>query len=302
MVERLVVGDRRILPRRETCVGAGSGPIALCNTPRDQREEGGAMGTPGAVRVLTTHRLVRVALTALVVGLLASACSGGSDSDPRVLEAGQVDIKLPAGYKVEGKKIIAPREASTPTTAVAAAAGTPAGAPGGDSTTPTTAKSSVPIKSSGNATSDLLKSFGKFRDCLNDLGVKFIGAPDASNPESPTNDPDYLKSLSTCAARSNIVQALTAAQSEQDSLTPKQIKQRNEGYLDWRDCMIKRGWKIPKPTPDAKGRLFAFGANSGPQIQPPAGKDLFNSKDIEQCTSKATTKFQKKHPNVDING
>ncbi len=86
--------------------------------------------------------------------------------------------------------------------------------------------------------------------------MKFIGAPDASNPESPTNDPDYIKALSTCAARSGIVQTLQAAQAEQDTLTPAQIKERNKGYLAWRDCMIKRGWGIPKPTPDSKGRLF----------------------------------------------
>jgi hypothetical protein len=251
------------------------------------------------LRRVTSRGRGVVGLIAIVsLALLASACGGGSDSDPRVLEAGQVDIKLPAGYKVEGNRIVEPRDVSTaptPTAAAASTGSTPPNAAPGDATTPTTAAGSVPIKKSGNATADLLKSFGKFRDCLNDLNVKFIGAPDASNPESPTNDPDYLKSLSTCAARSNIVQALTAAQAEQDTLTPKEIKRRNESYLKWRDCMIDRGWGIPKPTPDAKGRLFAFGTGSGPQIEPPPGKDLFNSKDIEKCSTTAQRYYEKKY-------
>jgi hypothetical protein len=241
----------------------------------------------------------RGALVAVAsLALLAVACSSSSESDPRVLEAGQVDIKLPAGYKVEGNKIIQPRDVSTspaPTAAAVSSDGTPANAAPGNETTPTTASGSVPIDSDSNPTQDLLKSFGKFRDCLNDLGVKFIGAPDPNNPQSPTNDPDYLESLGTCAARSNIVAALQAAQAEQDTLSPKEIKRRNESYLKWRDCMIKRGWNIPKPTPDEKGRLFAFGTNSGPQIEPPPGKDLFNSTDIEKCSTAAQRYYTKKY-------
>jgi hypothetical protein len=239
--------------------------------------------------------LAGLALVA-VASLVLAACGGGSDdSQARVLEAGQVDIKLPAGFKVvnqkvvvvKKKKVATPKAADSERTTATTKPGSPPTAPAGGGTTPTTSKSSVPIAKDSNPTEDLLASFGKFRDCLNDENVKFIGAPDASNPESPTNDPDYIKALSTCAARSNIVQALQAAQAEQDTLTPAQIKERNKGYLAWRDCMVKRGWGIPKPTPDSKGRLFAFGTGGGPQLKPPAGKDLFNSKDIEQCSAKA---------------
>jgi hypothetical protein len=244
-----------------------------------------------AARHASSPRRALVGFAVLAsVALLATACGGGGgDGDARVLEAGQVDIKLPAGYKVEGKKIIQPRDVST------APPSTTQTLPGEGGATPTTAAGGVPIKKSGNPTQDLLKSFGKFRDCLNDLNVKFIGAPDPNNPQSPTNDPDYIESLSTCAARSNIVQALQAAQAEQDTLSPKEIKRRNESYLKWRDCMIDLGWNIPKPTPDEKGRLFAFGQNSGPQIEPPPGKDLFNSKDIEKCSTKAQRYYEKKY-------
>ena len=156
---------------------------------------------------------------AVALGALGlAACGGGSDdSQPRVLEAGQVDVKLPPGFKVVNQKVVVvkkkkvgrtegrrQREATATTTT---GASTPTAPPGGG-TTPTTVEVSVPLDKNSNPTDDLLASFGKFRDCLNDENVKFIGAPDASNPESPTNDPDYIKALSTCAARSNIVQAL----------------------------------------------------------------------------------------------
>jgi hypothetical protein len=242
-----------------------------------------------------SRRVVAVVGAVAIGALGLAACGGGSDDgQPRVLEAGQVDVKLPPGFKVVNQKVVVvkKKKVATPkaaggkrTTATTKPGSTPT-APGGGGTTPTTAKSSVPLDKNSNPTEDLLASFGKFRDCLNGEHVKFIGAPDASNPESPTNDPDYIKALSTCAARSNIIQALQAAQAEQDTLTPAQIKERNKGYLAWRDCMIKRGWVIPKPTPDSKGRLFAFGTGGGPQLKPPAGKDLFNSKDIEQCSAK----------------
>lgn len=223
----------------------------------------------------------------LTVAFVLAACGGGSESDPRVLEAGQVDIKLPPGFKVVDDKVVAPRDsAATATTAptgadAATADSDPAGA------TPTTGAGGVPLDDDSDPTTDMLAAFGKFRDCLQDEGIKFIGAPDPSNPESPTNDPAYLEGLSTCAARSNIVQALQAAQAEQDTLTPAQIKERNKSYLKWRQCMIDLGWDIPKPTPDSKGRLFAFDTSGGgPQIEPPPGKDLFTSQDIEKCAAR----------------
>ena len=229
------------------------------------------------------------------LALIVSACSGGNERDPRVLDAGPVDIKLPAGYKVEGDKIVAPRDVSgeaTPTPASATPSSTLPGQT--DATTPTTAKPSVPIKKGGGPVQDLIAASGRFRDCLNGLNVKFIGAPDPSNPQSPTNDPDYIKSLGTCAARSNIIQYLEAAKTAQDTWTPKQIKAQNEGYLLWRDCMVKREWKIATPTPDEKGRLFTFSTNSKPP-EPPAGKDFFNSKDQEQCAAKSLSEYKKKH-------
>jgi hypothetical protein len=240
------------------------------------------------------------AIAILVVAL--SACGGGGSSEARVVNAGQVDIKLPPGYKVVNNTVIEPRtSAAPPTTAPAAAVS--AGTPGNAPTTPTTSKGAVPLDNNRDPTTAFMASFGKFRACLNEEHVKFIGPPDASNPSSPTNDPDYLKSLGTCAARSNIVQALKDVAASEENLTPAQIKERNKGYLNWRKCMINRGWTIPKPTPDSQGRLFSFSnTSSQQQIKGPGGKDAFSSDDIEQCTARAQAIYAKTHPNYKPNG
>lgn len=214
--------------------------------------------------------LVLVAL--LCVGALAGCGGGGDDQDATVLPAGQIDIKLPPGYKVVDGKVVKP-----------------AGASGGGTDAAKTASvtTTIPLAQDQDPTTALFDAISKFRGCLDGLGVKFIGGPDASNPESPTNDPDYIKSLATCAARSNIVQALQAAQSANDNLTPEEIQQRNKAYLKWRKCMIGRGWKIAEPVPDEKGRLFSFGQGSQTQIEAPPGKDILSSSDTQECAAKA---------------
>jgi len=217
-----------------------------------------------------------VVLGVLAFALALSACGGSSNSaDPTILPAGQLNIKLPQGFKVVAGKVVAP-----------AGSATAAGA--GSATATTETGTTVPVSGGQDSTTAMFSALAKFRKCLDDTGIKFIGAPDQSNPNSPTNDPNYIKGLSTCAARSNIVQAMKASQSANDNLTPAEIKVRNKGYLKWRSCMIGRGWKIPEPTPDAQGRLFVFSTTgSGAQITPPAGKDILSSPDVQQCAAQA---------------
>ena len=223
-------------------------------------------------------RAPAIAFVLLGVALLGACGGGGGGSDPTVLGAGQIDIKLPDGFKVIDGKVQKP--------ASAAAQGATGDTSAGAKTTETTI-----VKTAQDPTTALFTAFGKFRQCLTDTGTKFIGAPDTANPNSPTNDPTYIKNLSTCAARSQIVQALSAAQSANNNLTPAQIKLRNKGYLVWRSCMIDRGWKIAQPVPDSQGRLFSFSTSgSQNQIQAPPGKDILSSKDLEQCAGKAQKK------------
>jgi hypothetical protein len=222
----------------------------------------------------------------VVLSMLASGCGSSSKSSAvNVIDGGQVDIQLPPGWTVtkDGKGAIRPAGDASAGGAASLGASGATGAATGDT---------IPL-ASDDPTTKFFKAIGVFQSCIKEEGIKFIGAPDPSNPSSPANDPAYLKSLSTCAAKSNIVQALKDQQTAQDNLTPDQIKQQNKGYLDWRQCMIGRGWGIPEPKPDSKGRLFSFGAGGGsaaPAFTPPAGQDLLSSPDLQACTSEATKK------------
>jgi hypothetical protein len=240
------------------------------------------VGRVGASKAGTC--LVLLAVLALTVA--AAGCGSSSKSSSALttntIDAGQVDLQLPPGWTVtkDGKGAI------RPASDVATAGGSGASAPGGSSTADTIPLAKV------DPTTKFFGALGTFQSCLKGLNVKFIGIPDAKNPSSPTNDPAYLKALSTCAAKSNIVQALKDEQTAQDNLTPAQIKLQNKGYLKFRDCMISRGWGIPEPKPDSKGRLFSFGAGGGgggsvPGFKPPPGKDLLTSSDVTECATQA---------------
>jgi hypothetical protein len=146
----------------------------------------------------------------------------------------------------------------------------------------------VPLAKENPATS-LFAAVGVFQSCLSSLGVTFLGVPSAADPNSAADNPTYIQNLKTCAARSNILQALQTEQSAQDNLTLAQVKKENEQYLKWRTCMIGRGWGIPAPTPNAKGLLFSFGGTSGgvTAFKAPPGQNILSSPDMQACLSKA---------------
>ena len=153
------------------------------------------------------------------------------------------------------------------------------------------AGTTVPLAKQNTITA-LFTAVGSFQSCLQGLGVTFIGIPDASNPNSPTNNPSYLKSLTTCAAKSNILQALKSEQDAQSNLTLSQIRTENKEYLKWRTCMIGKGWQIPTPTPNAQGLLFSFGGTGGTGtsvagIVPPPGKSILSTSDMQTCANLA---------------
>ncbi|HEY5252860.1 MAG TPA: hypothetical protein VIJ09_14435 [Acidimicrobiales bacterium] len=203
---------------------------------------------------------VRPACAALLLAVVAAGCASGSgsasSSGPAVVAAGQLP---PSAVLVGGNRSGAGSEGTT-----------------------------IPLAKQ-DPTTALFTAIGSFQSCLKGLGVTFAGVPSAGNPNSPTNSPAYIKGLTTCAAQSNIVQALKTEQTAQDDLTPKQVANENKIYIKWRVCMIGRGWVVPPPKPDAKGALFSFGASggSGPQLTPPAGESLLSSPDIQACVALA---------------
>jgi hypothetical protein len=68
--------------------------------------------------------------------------------------------------------------------------------------------------------------------------------------------------------------------------------------------MIGRGWGIPEPKPDSKGRLFSFstsggssgGASAATNFTPPPGEDIITSSDVQECASEAGRKVPEAVP------
>jgi predicted nucleic acid-binding Zn ribbon protein len=206
----------------------------------------------------------------VVLAFALAGCGHSTDKPDDVIAAGQLDIKLPPGWKVTSHGVSRP----------AAPSGDVATSTGGGTT------DTVPLAAEDPTTS-FFKAGSSFQQCLKDRGTSFRGVPDQSNPDSPANDPTYLEDLRTCAAKSNIVQAMQDASKAQDDLSPAEIKKQNKSYLEWRKCMIGRGWEIGEPKPDSKGRLFSFGGGGGnaPQMTPPNGEDLLSSGDLQECAA-----------------
>jgi hypothetical protein len=219
-------------------------------------------------------RVARFVMAVIVGGGLcvAPAACGSSSRPTDIISAGQVDLQLPAGWKVTHDGATAPAGQGS-SAAVASRGGV--------------ATTTIPLAKQ-NPTTEFFQATASFTSCLKALGVTFIGTPDPTKPSSPANDPSYLKSLETCAAQSHILQAIKDFQSAQAKLTTKQIQQENEAYLRWRTCMIGRGWTVPEPVPNSQGELFYFSANSpGPQITPPPGQNPISSPDIQDCETQA---------------
>jgi hypothetical protein len=207
----------------------------------------------------------------LAAGTLGTACSGGSaqTTGTTFISAGQVPR---ADLPQVGKNSRATKSTGT----------------------------TIPLGKE-NPINALFTAMGQFSSCLTGMGMTFIGIPSRTNPHSATNSPAYITALKTCAANSNILQALKSAQSAQDNLTPAQVKKRNEQYLKWRSCMLSRGWTIPEPTPNAKGLLFTFSPSGGGGgggtgggggkgvggFKAPPGQSIMTSPDLAACAAKA---------------
>ena len=226
----------------------------------------------------------RLAATMLLVIVLTAAGCGGSsktsssnvDVSAGQINSGQVELRLPPGWKQT-------KNGPVRTTAAAKGKAASTGASAASNDT-------IPLAQQ-DPTTKFFGSLSTFQSCLAGLHVKFIGVPSAANPNSPANNPDYIKALSTCAAKSNIVQALKDEQTAQDNLTPAQVQLQNKAYLLWRTCMIGRGWGIPQPKPDSKGLLFSIGsATSASAFTPPPGQDLLSSSDLQGCAAEAQRK------------
>lgn len=121
----------------------------------------------------------------------------------------------------------------------------------------------------------LFEAFGKFRRCVEDAGETIRGdLLDRSNPAF--QDPEYVKLLGKCAARTKILDILEELQSVRSSLTPEQVKERNESFKKLQPCLEKRGWTVTTRTSEIGliEPVKFFGPNGS-----------IDERDVNQCAS-----------------
>lgn len=119
----------------------------------------------------------------------------------------------------------------------------------------------------------LFAAYQEFNTCIKADGYKIEG--NLQDPNNPAlRDPDYVATLTKCAARSDILGALRASQEAQAKLTPAEVQERNENFNLIADCLKKRGWTIETGVGDngiVQPRVFTS----------PNGD--INERDLNQC-------------------
>jgi hypothetical protein len=121
----------------------------------------------------------------------------------------------------------------------------------------------------------LFAAFGDFRACLADAGETIQGdLTDRNNPAF--KDPEYVKTLQKCAARTKIAEVFQEFQSVRSKLTPQQVEERNKGFKALQPCLEKRGWTI-------ETRVSEIGLIEPTTFAGPDGG--INERDVQQCAA-----------------
>jgi hypothetical protein len=201
---------------------------------------------------LRGKRAVTAGVAIYMVSAIALASCGGNSTTARLVIRGADDVQV-----------------MTPEEVVAAKAATGEVSTGADASGTT-----IPLNEDNRpAEVKLFSAYQKFTDCLTADGYKIEGnLQDPNNPK--LKDPDYVASLTKCAARSDILGALRASQEAQAKLTPEEVQKRNENFKKISDCLKKRGWTIETSVADngvIQPKVFTS-AEGG-----------INDRDIEQC-------------------
>ena len=207
----------------------------------------------------------------MATALLLSAC-GSATPATVVRSADDVQVMSPAQVKTI-RDSMAPLTTTPPslspgdTTAGVATGGTVPGTAVGDT---------VPLNKDDRPPElRLFEAYGKFKSCIEDAGYTIQG--NLQDPKNPAyKDPEYVKVVTTCAARTGIVQILQEMQTTRANLTPPEVEVRNKAFKLLEKCLKARGWKI-ETTTDKIGLI-------NPSVfQGPDG--TLNERDINQCVT-----------------
>jgi len=207
-----------------------------------------------------------VAVVTLIT--LFSAC-GSSAPAAQVRSADDVQVLTPDEVK-QARAEMEPLTTDGPATdgsGAAAPSGTGVDAAAGDT---------VPLnKDTRPPELRLFDAYGKFKSCIEDAGETIKG--NLQDPKNPAyKDPEYVKVITTCAARSDILSILKEMQTTRSNLNPAEVETRNKAFKLLEKCLVDKGWTI-ETTTDKIGLI-------NPSVfQSPDG--TLNQRDIDQCLS-----------------
>jgi hypothetical protein len=219
----------------------------------------------------------RLVTISLVLTLFATACGSGSAADT-------VEGAAAGDFVLQGEESL---EEAPPTTTTESADQGSAGAAEGGTPDFDTTEDTIPQEEE-DPDSEFFDAVGEFMACLGTEGYTFLGIPSAEgDPNDPVNDPGYRSALGDCAALTQIVSKMEAAEDTSD-LTAEEIETQNRQFGIFVDCLIGRGWTIPTPTPDDNGVLQPRYIEIAQTWIPPDGTPLLsdgsiNTDDFAEC-------------------
>lgn len=220
------------------------------------------------------HRLRRLAVLAAIFALAATACGGGGDDDETT------DVLT--DFVVQGDDAVDLSDSTTTTEAAPDAGASGAGESnagesnaGDDDQGFDVTEDTIPDGEEETPEGEFFDAVGVFMSCLDSEGYTFIGIPNGGDESEPVNDPGYGSALGDCAARSEIVSKMEAAE-DSSRFSAEEIEERNRGFTVFVDCLIGRGWTIPPLTPDANGSLQPPYVELASSWIPPDGGSLLD--------------------------
>ena len=204
---------------------------------------------------------------AVVAAALLGACGSGSTTQV-VRGADDVQVLTPEEVAAARASIDTGVPDTTPRTVGTGTGGAPTSVAAGEATIPLNKDDRPPELR-------LFDAFGKFKSCIEDKGYTIEGnLQDRNNPAY--KDPAYAEAVSTCAARTDIVNILAEVQATRADLTPEQVEERNQAFIDLRDCLVDKGWTIETTTSQ-------IGLLEPKVFQNADG--VLDERDIDQCVS-----------------
>ena len=171
----------------------------------------------------------------LFASVLAVSGCGTAVLDTQVRSADDVQVMTPEAVAL-ARSEMGPLETTPPS--LAPGETVPAGA----------ATDTVPLNKDNRPPElRLFDAYAKFKSCIEDTGNTIQG--NLQDPNNPAyKDPEYVKVITTCAARTDIIEILQEMQATRADLNPEEVETRNKAFKLLEACLKEKDWKIETTT------------------------------------------------------